>query len=170
MVAELVELVPGCGTNLVLVLLLVGCVADKTHWYGSSDPTLAKPGNGCGGTAGSRVVESSEWDCTLLDGGFDGHEKCGGRSCLGEFTRKCLREFWKEQGPRNRVLVLRETKKIRMSQEADGPRHVTVEGFEDGRQQRKEQARAQVQTSQVRQVWSGHEVQKRACSKQASTW
>ena len=38
----------------------------ETHGYGSSDSTLARPGNSCGETAGSRVVESSEWECTLL--------------------------------------------------------------------------------------------------------
>ena len=93
-------------------------------------------------------------------GSFVGHERCGGMGCLGEFTRKCFREFWKEQGLRDRVLVLRETEKIRMSQDAEGPRHVTVEGFEDGRQHRKEQEKAQVQTSQARHVWSGHEFQR----------
>ena len=62
------ELVPGCGTNLVLFfLLLVGCVVAETHGYGSSDPAHARPGNSCGGTAGSRVVEWSEWDCPMLD-------------------------------------------------------------------------------------------------------
>ena len=35
-----------------------------------------------------------------------------------------------------------------MSQDAEGQRHVTVEGFEDGRQQKKEQEKAQMQTSQ----------------------
>ena len=69
-------------------------------------------------------------------GSFVGHERCGGMGCLGEFTRKCFREFWKEQGLRDRVLVLRETERIRMSQDAEGPRHVTVEGFENGRQHR----------------------------------
>ena len=32
-----------------------------------------------------------------------------GRSCLREFTQKCFREFWKEEGLRDRLLVLRET-------------------------------------------------------------
>ena len=62
------ELLPGCGENLVLFfLLLVGCVLAETHGYGSSDPTLARPGNSGGETAGSRVVESSQWDCAILD-------------------------------------------------------------------------------------------------------
>ena len=58
--------------------------------------------------------------------------------------------------------ITRETANIGMSQDAEGPRHVTVEGegFEDGRHQRKEQEKAQVQVSQVRQVWSGHEFQR----------
>ena len=61
MVAEPVELVPGCGTNLVLVFLsLFGCVVAETHRYGSSDPSLARLGNSCGETTGSRVVESLE--------------------------------------------------------------------------------------------------------------
>ena len=53
-----------------------------------------------------------------------------------------------------------------MSQNAAEPRHVTVEGSEGSRQQRKEQERVQV--SRVRQVWSGCEIQrsKRVRSKQ----
>ena len=35
-----------------------------------------------------------------------------------------------------------ERENIGMSQDAEGPRHVTVEGFEDGGQQRKYQGRA----------------------------
>ena len=42
-------------------------------------------------------------------GSFVGHERCGGRGCLGEFTRKCFRDFWKERGLRDRLLELRET-------------------------------------------------------------
>ena len=53
--------------NLVLLFLLFGCVVAETHECGSSDPTLARSGNSCGETAGSRVVESSEWDCVMLD-------------------------------------------------------------------------------------------------------
>ena len=34
-----------------------------------------------------------------------GHERCGGRGCLEDFTRKCFREFWKERGLRDRVLL-----------------------------------------------------------------
>ena len=71
-----------------------------------------------------------------------------------------FRKFWREQGLRNRLLVLRETENIRISQDAEGPRHVTGEGFEDDRQRRKEQETAQVPTSQVRQGWSGHEIQR----------
>ena len=209
------ELLPGCGENLVLFfLLLAGCVVAETHGYGSSDPTLARPGHSGGETAGSRVVESSEWDCAILDeaddvhwsggvyscsregarvvchgsrnacrnwsfdydvavkqllgqvtsaeismdvainvqlggvqlyfvliivvygkrlescgkfyegvfpderchvdddggtGSFVGHERCGGRGCLGGFTRKCFRDFWKERGLRDRLLDVRET-------------------------------------------------------------
>ena len=54
----------------------------------------------------------------------------------------------------------RETENIRMLQDAEGPRHVTIEGFEDGRQQRQEQEKAQVQTSHAWQGWSGHEFQR----------
>ena len=39
--------------------------------YGSTSasgaPTLARPGNSCCETAGSRVVESSDWDRIVLD-------------------------------------------------------------------------------------------------------
>ena len=49
-----------------------------------------------------------------------------------EFIQRCLREFWKKQG-------LRVDVNIRMSQDAAGPLHVTVEGSEGSRQQRKEQ-------------------------------
>ena len=49
------------------------------------------------------------------------NEQYGGRGCLGEgFTRRSLREFQREQGLRDRVLVLRETESIRMSQETEG--------------------------------------------------
>ena len=54
MVAELVERVPGCGMNLVLLFLLFGCVVAESHECGSSDPTLARPGNSCE-TTGSRL-------------------------------------------------------------------------------------------------------------------
>ena len=116
------------------------------------------------------------------DGGgvYVGHERCGGRSwrrdgcqhdCEG-VTQRCFRWFWKEQRLRVRVLVLRERvmPNIRMSQDADCPQHGTVEGFEDGRQQRKEREKAQVQMSRVRQVWLGHECQgsERVRSKQES--
>ena len=50
------EVVPGCGANFVLFfLLLVGCVLAETREYGSSDPTLARPGNSCGDRALSKV-------------------------------------------------------------------------------------------------------------------
>ena len=42
-----------------------------THECGSSDPTLARFGNSCGETTGSRAVESSEWDCAVLDDSDD---------------------------------------------------------------------------------------------------
>ena len=42
-------------------------------------------------------------------GSFVNHERSGGRGCLGEFTRKCFRDFWKERGLRDRLLELRET-------------------------------------------------------------
>ena len=60
--------------NLVLLFLLFGCVvlATMTHECGSSDPTLARPGNArCGETTGSRVVESSERDFAVLDDSDD---------------------------------------------------------------------------------------------------
>ena len=49
-----------------------------------------------------------------------------------EVIQRCFREFWtkKKRGLRVRVPVLRETENIRMSQDAAGPRHVTVEGAE----------------------------------------
>ena len=80
-------------------------------------------------------------------GSFVAHERCDGRSWrrngrrrdLEEVIQRCFREFSKKQGLRVRVLVLRE-----MSHDAAGPRHVTVEGSEGSRQQRKEQERAQV--------------------------
>ena len=81
MVAELVERVPGCGMNLVLFCLLFGCVVAETHECGSSDPTLARPGNSCGETAGSRFVESSEWDFAMLDDSDDDDWTGGGYSC-----------------------------------------------------------------------------------------
>ena len=85
-------------------------------------------------------------------GSFVGHERCDGRSLrrngrrrdLFKIIQKCFWEFWKKQGLRVRVLVIRETQDIRMSQDAAGPRHVTVERSEGSRQQRKEQERAQV--------------------------
>ena len=111
-------------------------------------------------------------------GVYVGHERCGGRSwrrdtcqhdCEG-VTQRCFRWFWKEQRLRVRVLVLRERvmANIRMSQDAEVPQHGTVEGFEDGRQQRKEREKAQVQMSRVRQVWLGHECQGSASAFEAS--
>ena len=117
------------------------------------------------------------------DGGggvYVGHERCGGRSwrrdgCQHDceaVTQRCFRWFWKEQRLRVRVLVLREKvmANIRVSQDAEGRQHGTVEGFEDGQQQRKERDKAQVQLSRVRQVWLGHECQgsERVRSKQES--
>ena len=57
----------------------------------------------------------------------------------------------KSAGRRVRVLVLRERMiaDIRTPQDAEEPRNGTVEGFEDRRQQRKEQERFQVQMPQV---------------------
>ena len=78
------ELVPGCGTNLVFFFMWFGCGVAETHGYGSSDPTFARPGNSCGETAGSRVVESSEWDCTVLDESDDVDWTGGGCSCSRE--------------------------------------------------------------------------------------
>ena len=51
-------------------------------------------------------------------------------------TQRCFREFWEEPGLRVRVLVPRERviANIRMSQDAEGPQHETVVGFEDRRQ------------------------------------
>ena len=46
-----------------------------------------------------------------------------------------FQRFWKERELRVRVLVLAN---IRMSQDAEGPRRDTVEGFEDSRQQSKQ--------------------------------
>ena len=59
--------------NLVLLFLLFGCVvsATMTHECGFSDATLARLGNSCSETTGSRVVESSEWDCAVLDDSDD---------------------------------------------------------------------------------------------------
>ena len=51
---------------------------------GSRDPTLARPGNSCGETTGSRVVESSEWDCAVLDDSDDDDWPGGGYSCSPE--------------------------------------------------------------------------------------
>ena len=47
----------------------------ETHECGSSDPTLARPGCSGGETAGSRVVESSELDCAVLDDSDDDDEQ-----------------------------------------------------------------------------------------------
>ena len=47
-----------------------GCVAAGTYGYRStstSAPTFARPGNSCGGTAGSRVVGSPECGHIALD-------------------------------------------------------------------------------------------------------
>ena len=54
----------------MLFSLWFECVVAETYGYGSnsaSAPTLARPGNSCCETAGSRVVESSYWDRTVLD-------------------------------------------------------------------------------------------------------
>ena len=56
----------------------------ETHGYGSSGPTLARPGNSCGETAGLRVVESSEWDCAVLDGADDVDWTSGEYPCSRE--------------------------------------------------------------------------------------
>ena len=101
-------------------------------------------------------IKMTNVDLNALDVGCD----------LFEIIQRRFREFWKKQGLRVRVLVLREaTVSIRMSQETEEPRHGTVEGFEE--KQRKEQGRVQV-LSRVRQVWSGCEIQrsKRDRSKQ----
>ena len=59
----------------------------ETHGYGSSDPTLARPGHSGGETAGSRVVESLEWDCAILDEVDDVHWSGGVYSCSREGAR-----------------------------------------------------------------------------------
>ena len=93
--SSVMELVPGCGTNLVLfVLLLVGFVVAETHGYGSSDPAHARPGNSCGGTAGSRVVEWSEWDCPMLDEADYIDWTGGGYSC----SRDVGQMDWQQEG------------------------------------------------------------------------
>ena len=84
MVAELVEQATGCGMNLLLLFLLFGCVVAETHECGSSDPRFTRPGNSCGETAGSRVVESSEWDCAMLDDSDDDDWPDGGYPCSRE--------------------------------------------------------------------------------------
>ena len=94
-VAERIERVSGCGMNLVLLFLLLGCVVAETHECGSSNPTLARLGNSCGETAGSRVVESSEWDCATLDDSDDDDWTAGGCSCSRggrqrDWQRKCM--------------------------------------------------------------------------------
>ena len=65
--------------------LLIGCVVSATMTFGhrpisGSAPTLANPGNSFG-TAGSRVVESSERDCAMLDDSDDDDWPDGGYSC-----------------------------------------------------------------------------------------
>ena len=74
------------------------------------------------GVATSHSGVFSEERCKVDDdggtGSFVGHERYGGRGCLGEVIRRCFLEFWKEQGLRDRVLVLRETENIRMSRDA----------------------------------------------------
>ena len=102
-------------------------------------------------------------------GSFVGHERCDGRSLrrdgrrrdLFEIIQRCFREFWKTQGLRVRVLVLRGTENVRMPQETEEPRHGTVEGVR-GCSTTTEGA-AQVQMSRVRQVWSGCEIQRSEC-------
>ena len=56
-----------------------------THGHGTtsaSAPTLANPANSCGETARSRVFESSERDCTLLDDSDDDDWPDGGYTCF----------------------------------------------------------------------------------------
>ena len=112
-------------------------------------------------------------------GNFAGHERCGGQSgcwmhkndkrrfeCIGrrrdlfKIIQGCFREFWKKQGLRVRVLVLREvTVSIRMSQETEEPRHGTVEGFEEKQRMEQVRERERVQVlSRVRQVWRSKRV------------
>ena len=68
----------------------------------------------------------------ILKSSLEGASKGAGRSEDSEFV------CWYYE--RERV-----TQNIRMSQEAEGPRHGTVERFEDGRQRRKEQEEVPVQ-------------------------
>ena len=102
-----------------------------------------------------------------------GHERCGGRSLrrngrrrdLEDAVQRCFREYWKKQGLRVRVLVLREaTVSHRKQRNHDMGQS---KGSKKSKKQRKEQERVQV-LSRVRQVWSGCEIQrsKRVRSKQ----
>ena len=64
---------------------MIGCVVAETYGYKSiseSASTLANPGNSFG-TTGSRVVESSEKDCAMLDDSDDDWPD-GGYSCSRE--------------------------------------------------------------------------------------
>ena len=83
---------------------------------------------------------------------------CIERGCFYERIQRGFQGLWRGTGLRVRVLVLREaTVSIRLSQDEAGPRHVTVEGSEGSRQQRKEQESSSAVASAA----------KRACSKQA---
>ena len=76
----------GSGAISCWFCLLLRCVVAETYWYRSisaSAPTFANPGNSFG-TAGSRVVESSERDCATLDDSDDDDWPDGGYSCSRE--------------------------------------------------------------------------------------
>ena len=67
-----------------------------------------------------------------LDAGCIGMTSVDLNALDADVIQRCFREFWKKQGLRVRMLVLREaTVSIRMSQETEEPRHGTVEGFEE---------------------------------------
>ena len=57
---------------------------------------------GCEGVASSLSDVFPEERCKVDDdggsGSLVGHEQDGGKDCLGEFTRRCFRKFWREQG------------------------------------------------------------------------
>ena len=89
------EFVPGVGTISVVLFFLIGCVVVEIYGCGSnsaSDPTLARFGNGCCGTVGSRVVGSSQTDRFVLDEVDDVDWPGGGNTCSREGRRVVRRQ------------------------------------------------------------------------------
>ena len=84
--------------SLMVFSLWFGCVVAETCGYGFSSanaPTLARPENSCGGTAGSCVVGNAEWCRIALDEGVDVDWPGGVTRVLGKAHRWCgSEEAW----------------------------------------------------------------------------